>query len=496
MKQKNNFEVIKHFLVYGLGIVIINAAGFLLIPIYTHYLPASEFGILEIINRCVEISNLIFTAGLGITSLSFYASEKEQAQKNNVISTANIALFASSIVGATLFLLSSSTLNNFFFSDQKNLLLFRMASITMAAEMLSVVPSAYIRASMRSQLFIIMSAGRFLSIITLNIVLIVFLNMRITGVILGNMLGSSLFALILLTYSINKTGLTFNPKIFKRMLSFGLPFIPGGFFLFILNNGDRFFIQSYYDSTVLGIYALGYKLGTLALIFILGPFLNVWGPYMFKLDQSTNGSKDFNKYFIYLTIAYCMMALTLSIFSKEILMLISDEKYWDAYQVIPLILVAYLFWAAASFFDSGFYITKKTLYKPFIMGAAMAFTLVMYSAFIPFNGLLGGALATAIGFLFFSALTYLISNRIYPVQYQLKHFAFVLGLGAAIYLSSSMLPNMNLPLLLAVKVVMVITYPVIILLTGIVDKRDIHSGISYVTALKNKIMNKDTVIIT
>ncbi len=496
MTQKSNFEVIKHFLVYGLGVVIINAAGFLLIPIYTHYLPASDFGILEIINRCIEISNLIFTAGLGITSLSFYASETEQEQKDSVISTANLTIFAASIVGATLFLSFSGPLNDYFFADQKYLFLFRVASITMVAGMLSVVPIAYIRASMRSQLFIIISAGRFITIITLNIVLIVFLNMKITGVILGNMLGSSVFAIILIIYSIKKTGLSFNTTMFRKMLAFGLPFIPGGLFLFVLNNGDRFFIQSYYNSTVLGVYSLGYKLGTLALIFILGPFLNVWGPYMFKLDQSSSGSDNFNKYFIYLSITYCIMTLTLSLFSKELIMIISDRKYWDAYQVVPLILVAYLFWAAASFFDSGFYITKKTIYKPFIMGSATVFTLIMYRVFIPMNGLLGGAIASAVGFFFFSALTYLVSRRIYPVRYQLAHFAFILGLGAAIYLLSLMLPETNFVLTIGIKAAMALAYPLLLLLTGIVEKEDIRNGIEYVSALKQKVFNKKTVTIT
>jgi O-antigen/teichoic acid export membrane protein len=466
---ENSSSFLNHLSVYLIGVILINAAGFVLLPVYTRYLPTSEFGILEIINRCIEVSNIIFVAGLGITSLSFYCSEKEQERKDSVISTAIIALLVFSLTGASIFQVLARTLNDYFFSSREHLLLFRMASIILFAEMLSIVPMAYIRAQMKSKLFVLISTIRFVSIICINIFFVVILKMRIEGVILGNMIGSIVFATILLAYTIPRTGMKFDMPLFKKMLAFGLPFIPGGIFLFILNNGDRFFIQNMLDSSTLGIYSLGYKIGTLVMVFILGPFLKIWGPYMFKLDKDCEDRKSFGKYFLYLILAYCMAALPLAMFSKEIVRLLSGESYWEGYRVVPYVLVAYLFWATSTFFDSGFYIMRKTFYKPFIMGMATALAIALYWVMIPKYGLLGGAYATLMCFTAFSLMTYAVSKRIYPLKYPLGKFGCILSLGVAIYVLGDLMPEENGLLNLGLRTILVLLYPVIIVMTGIID---------------------------
>ncbi len=487
--MKNSYSsdnIVKHFIVYGFGVILINSASYFLIPIYTRYLLTSEFGILEILNRCIEISNIIFAAGLGITSLSFYSGEKEPSKKNTVISTAILSLFVFSLIGAILFLTLAPGLNSYFFGSHKYLLLFRMASIILLAEMLSIVPMAYLQARMKSKLYVAISVLRFTSIVGLNIITVIFLSMRIKGVVLANLIGSAFFALILLTYTLSKTGLRFDINLFKKMLSFGLPFIPGGLFLFVLNNGDRFFIQTMLDSSILGIYSLGYKIGTLVMIFVLGPFLKVWGPYLFELDRDSEAHKSFSKFFLYLTLAYCIAALALAVFSKEILRLLSDKSYWEGYKVVPYILVAYLFWAMAAFFDSGFYITRKTFYKPFIMGTATILIFILYWILIPTYGLLGGAYATVLGFGAFSLMTFFVSNRIYPVRYPLGKTAYILGLGIAIYVLSNLISEETLVTTLILKAFLVGIYPVLIIVTGVLEDKDINSAKAYLSKIGKK----------
>lgn len=482
--KKDSF--INHYIVYLFGVFLINAAGYLLIPIYTRYLPTSEFGILEIINRSIEIVNIIFMAGMGITSLSFYSSEEGDERKNTVISTAILSLAVFSFAGFCLLLIITKPINIYLFNNTDNMILFRFASITMVAEILSSVPFAYIRARMKSKLFVILSVVRFLSIILLNITLVVVLQMRITGVVLGNMIGSIIFVLFLLVYTLRRTGLSFDRTIFKKMLSFGLPFVPGGLFLFILNNGDRFFIQNMLDSSVLGIYSLGYKIGTLVMTFVLGPFLRVWGPYMFKLDKESKDRESFGRFFIYITTAYCFASVVLSIFAEEIIKILADRSYIESHKVVPYILAAYLFWSAAAFFDSGFYITRKTKYKLFIMGAATVLSIALYWILIPLYGLLGGAYATVICFGFFSALTYVISNKIYPVRYPIGRFAYALGLAGVIYAASTFIPNTNEYLKITMKLILVISYPLIIITTGVFNSEELNNLKIYLKSIKNK----------
>lgn len=273
------------------------------------------------------------------------------------------------------------------------------------------------------------------------------------------------------------------------MFAFGLPFVPAGLFLFILNNADRFFIQKFLDSSTLGVYSFGYKLGAAVSLFILGPFLRVWGPYMFKLDKS--GSKHlFGRYFLYVTAAYCVAGVWFVLFAREALALISTCDYWPAHQVIPWIVGANLFWTAAAFFDSGFYITEKTVYKPFIMGAAALLIVILYAFLIPRYGMMGGAYATFIAFAFFSVLTYIASQKVYPLRYPIGRFLVMGFLGATACFASESLPLTSAYAVLAWKCVLAVGFPLCLIVLGIIKQEDLSALFAYGAQLKRRFFQR------
>ena len=108
--------MLKHYLIYLAGIILVNGAGFLLIPVYaTHFVP-SEYGVLEIIYNCIDVFNIIFSAGLGIASLSIYSRETDEAKKRKAISTAVITSLCIASLGSVVFLSVSDVLNDYFFA--------------------------------------------------------------------------------------------------------------------------------------------------------------------------------------------------------------------------------------------------------------------------------------------------------------------------------------------------------------------------------------------
>ena len=60
------------------------------------------------------------------------------------------------------------------------------------------------------------------------------------------------------------------------------------------------------------------------MVFVLGPFLKVWGPYMFKLDADPSERHYFGKFFTYLLPIYCVVSLPLALFSRELIGIISQ----------------------------------------------------------------------------------------------------------------------------------------------------------------------------
>ncbi|NPV03144.1 MAG: lipopolysaccharide biosynthesis protein [Syntrophaceae bacterium] len=482
--------MLRHYLIYLLGIVLVNGAGFLLIPIYATHLMPAEYGVLEIVYNCIDIFNIIFSAGLGIASLSIYSKETDETKKREAISTAVIASLCIASLGSLLFLSLSEMLNNYFFGSKENLVLFRVAGFLMLVQILCAIPMAYLQARMASKAFIAVSSLQSFVILSMNIIAVVILDWRVQGILVSTLIGTAIFSIGLNAWIIQSVGWSFNVNFFTRLLRFGLPFIPSGLCLFVLNSADRLFLQKFVDSSSVGIYTLGYKLGTIAGIFVLGPYLRVWGPFMFQVDRRQDRRKAIGKYFLYFLIAYCTAALAVSLFTAELIRLISAPGYWEARHIVPYVLFAYLCWSAAAFFDSGFYITEKTYYKPFIMGTAAALICGLYWYLIPSHGVMGGAYAAAAGFLFFSILTYFVSQRTYPVEYPYGKAAFVIGYAGALHYMAHAYLQATTWLTISLKAAMLVSYPAALIAMGVVQREDVTEIVSKAQSLFRQVRRR------
>ncbi len=81
--------------VYALGSILGRLGAFLLLPLYTHSLSLSEYGMLELIYAASSIASALIGSGLAHTALRFYFDEPE-AVRGRIITTALFLGFAAS----------------------------------------------------------------------------------------------------------------------------------------------------------------------------------------------------------------------------------------------------------------------------------------------------------------------------------------------------------------------------------------------------------------
>ena len=79
--------------------------------------------------------------------------------------------------------------------------------------------------------------------------------------------------------------------------------------------------------------------------------------------------------------------LLLSVLAKEIILLAATEGYLEAYRVIPLIAIAYLFFGMYYTVDVGVLLKGKTKYYVVITGIAAIVQLGLNFIFIPKHGM-------------------------------------------------------------------------------------------------------------
>ena len=58
-----NRSFFRHALLYGLGSILVQAGGVVLVPLYTRCLSTADFGALEVLSRCAEMAGTLLLIG-------------------------------------------------------------------------------------------------------------------------------------------------------------------------------------------------------------------------------------------------------------------------------------------------------------------------------------------------------------------------------------------------------------------------------------------------
>jgi O-antigen/teichoic acid export membrane protein len=129
----------------------------------------------------------------------------------------------------------------------------------------------------------------------LNIYFVIYLMKGVQGVFEANIVASGLIFLITLPIIYNRIDLqSFDKKIFKDVLLFALPFLPAGLFTMVMELSDRYLLEWLADTSAVGLYSAGKKLGMLGLVIIMG-FNMGWTPYFLKRIKEKDARSDFSK---------------------------------------------------------------------------------------------------------------------------------------------------------------------------------------------------------
>src|SRR5205085_8548685 len=89
----------RHSAIYGLGGLVSRILATLLLPLYTHYLPPSSYGRVEVLTAAVAVAAIALQLGISSAFFRFYFDAKEPAAKLTVIRTSFWFTMAMSTAG-------------------------------------------------------------------------------------------------------------------------------------------------------------------------------------------------------------------------------------------------------------------------------------------------------------------------------------------------------------------------------------------------------------
>jgi O-antigen/teichoic acid export membrane protein len=475
---------LKHAVVYGLATLLVQAGGFILVPLYTKCLHPADYGVLEVLGRLAEtVGTCLLFGGFRQALLTFYQQSTGDLERRRVVGSTLACLVVACLLGGGLiFALArpmSGWLDLLWQRDGPPLQpqLLRLAVLAILLEPLSLIPLTLIQARVESTLFVVISVSQLLVRVGLLLILVYGLGWGVAGVLTATAATAALYGIGLSLREVVRGAAWPQLSQVRAMVCFALPFVPGGLCFFLLHHGDRFFLMHWCGAEEVGIYALGYKLGMVVSMFSLSPLYMVWAPRMYEVARTQEAPAVFGRVFTRILAVYLLGALAVGLFADEIVRLLSGRDYARASVMVAPILLACFFQSAASLMDAGFYVRHRTGRKLGITLLATAVMLGLYVLLIPRLGSMGAALATLFGFLFLAFRTWRVSQGIFPVHYEWGRLGLLLAMTAGLWLLSRGLPLT--PWAIAFKLLLLLAAPVLTWTSGLMSPAEKEQMVSH-----------------
>lgn len=463
---------IKHSTIYAVGNVLNRAAALLLLPLYTNYLTAAQYGALELFYVISAIVSGLLSAGIAHATLRFYFEHDAERERNAVVSSNLLTSFAIAAMGALAVNyfrvpLAQAALGGPEYASGITLIL-----VTMVLELSSQVCLAYLRAREYSMLFVAIALAKLVVQCGANTYLVVFLSAGVQGVLLGNLLAVAAGWLFLVGFTVHRCGLRFELAKTLPSLRYSFPFLLSALLAWFSGSIDRILINSYLSLQMLGVYALAAKFASLADYLIGEPFNRSYGAFRFSIMKDPEAGRVHVRLVRYLFIATLCFGLLVTLFAGDLLRSMAQPEFWPAADVLPLLMAASALQILCYPLHTGILYAKRTGYLFYINLAGAVTSAGANALFIPLFGLQGAALAQLATAAVLVVLNNRISQRFFPVVYEWRRLSRAALVAVVAYLLAWLLTTRYPSLAMAVKALLYLGFLLTLLPLGSVTRAE------------------------
>lgn len=488
--KKEATLLLKHSSIYAASNAISRLIGFIMIPVYTTYLSPNDYGVMELLALTTNLIRMVVGMGASSGIGRFYFDFEEQSDRNKVISSAYIGLGVIALPIAGLLMTLSGTFSELVLDDAGYRRVFMVAFASMGLGMMNEIGIAYYRTVQKSVVVTVISLIRLVADLSLNILFVVVLEWGVWGIFVATFISSLGVFLVQTPLVLKEVGYRFSLQVVKDLIKFGAPLIPSNIATYIVIASDRYFIKEFVSLSQTGIYSLGYRFGTVVNNFVISPFIQIWFPRRFEMFKQPDSEHIFARIFTYFCFALLYCGLVIAVPSREMIEIVADERYWEAYRIIPLLTLAHVIFSFFYHFNIGIMIEKKTKYFAYINGMNAVLNVGLNILLIPMYGIWGAAFSTLGSYIFRSVMCYYFSNRLHRIEVEWSRMFHLFGLALALFFALHYLDLGHRYSNLMLKLVGVLAFPLYLWVTRFFSDDEVRQGKELVRVGVRKLVSK------
>lgn len=398
-------DLLRHVKNYTISTFFSQSISVLTIPIFTRILEPTDYGILSLYSTFISIFGIIYGLGIRSAVVRFYYDGKHGYKK--FLGNA-LTIYLIWTINISLVLMVYMKPVSIFFQLPIAVVGYGLATVFF--QEVFVLYESYLQALKKSQTVSLVSIIRRVAVVSISVLLIICYNdekyygkihaILITMVILSIWSAGNLFKIARINFNREQTILT---------LKYSIPILAHLLGHTVIALSDRIVIGYYVGAKEVGLYSFAYSIGMIQQLFGRGIIL-AWTPtfYEYMKNREYNKVEDILVKITALNILFCS---GLVLFTKEIAIVFAKSNYHEALDIVPVILISYLFFFVYSIYSNYAAYAKKTISISAITLLVAALNILLNLILVPRLGYLVASMTTLATYFLLALANYLNAKR-------------------------------------------------------------------------------------
>ncbi len=441
------YKIAGDTVLYGASTILGRLINWFLTPFYIRTLLQEEFGVVVNIYSFIAVLLVINTLGFETGYFRFVKEYDSKKVRNSLIS--GIALF--SVVFIILTLIFIPNISDLFAGIESINWIILLAVLIVTTDAINSIPFAHFRYQNRALKY---SGYRLLQVILTVLFNLVYLvlfpylikngynlpgylynnDLRIFYVLWSNFLSSFIIFLIFIP-AILKDSFSISKDILKVVFKYSYPIVLVGLFGILNQNIDKillpYLIQSNQPFKELAIYGANFKIGVLMALFTQS-FRLAFEPFFFKEGKNKDSKDVYSEVLKYFTFFGMLIFLGVVLFIDLVNIILTPE-YIEGNVIIPLILLSQLFFGIYYSLSLWYKLTDRTIFGFYMSLSGFIINLAGLLILVPLYGYIGAAVSIFISFFVITAVSYVLGQKYYPINYPVIRIFILIAVGIILY---------------------------------------------------------------
>ncbi len=471
-------QLLVHASNYSLASVLVTLAGLISFPIFTRIFSVSEYGLLNLVSSTLGLMVGLGKLGLQTSTIRFYAqatSGKSDINEGTFFSTSLLGMLMSGACASLALFLFVEFAPAWFWHDPRVRSLMLLTAVLVLVRVVDSGLINILRAQQRSGLFGIYSVVRRYGGLAIILFFVFDVLQGLHGYYIGTIV-SEVLAVVALAFIVLRHHpirlSQFSPTLIRAMLAFGLPMVAYEMGGLLLAQGDRYVIQGLLGGEALGVYSAAYNFSEYVQTALLASFGTAVTPMFTRIweKEGDGPTRRFIETALHFYIlAAAAVAFGMAAVGGDALALLASSKYVVGAAIIPVVIGGMVLDGANTMLGAGLYLHKRSKTVMSLVVVAAAANLGLNFILIPWQGIMGAALATLITYLGLTTAIALCGQRFLRIHLPWVHALKACAFGMVMYLVTTRVGHDKLLVSLVLK--MLVAGSVYGLLVAVFDRR-------------------------